>query len=64
MCSCLLSVIMSFVFFHELRIIGPATVICAVVNGPIIGFFGRAMEKYLDFSPVFPKMAGLFEVKK
>ena len=63
-CSCLLSVIMSFVFFHELRIIGPATVICAVVNGPIIGFFGRAMEKYLDFSPVFPKTAALFEVKK
>lgn len=63
-CSCLLSIAMSFIFFRELRIIGPATVICAVVNGPMIGFFGRMMEKYLDFGAVLPRVAALFESKK
>ena len=63
-CSFLLSVVLSFIFFGQLRIIGIGTFVCAVINGPMITFFGRAMEKYLDFSPVFPKAAALFEVKK
>ena len=59
-CSCLLSVAMSFIFFRRLRMIGPATVVCALVNGPLIGFFGGIMNRFLDFSPLFPRVAALF----
>lgn len=59
-CSCLLSAAMSFVFFRRLRMIGPATVVCALVNGPMIGFFGRMMNRFVDFSPMFPRVAALF----
>lgn len=63
-CSFSLSVILSFIFFGELRIIGIGTFVSAAINGPMITFFGRLMERFLDFSPVFPKMAGLFGVSK
>lgn len=62
-CSFLLSAVMSLIFFREIRIIGIGTFVSAAVNGPMITFFGHTMEKYLDFSPAFPKIAGLFEDK-
>ena len=62
-CSFLLSLVLSLIFFREIRIIGVGTFVSAAVNGPIIGFFGRLMEKYLDLSPAFPKIAALFEQK-
>ena len=60
-CSCVLSVAMSFIFFRELRMIGPATVVCALVNGPMIGFFGRMMNRFADFTPMFPRVAAFFD---
>lgn len=63
-CSFSLAVVLSFIFFREIRIIGIGTFVSAAINGPMITFFGRLMERYLDFSPVFPKLAGLFGVKK
>lgn len=59
-CSLVLSVAMSFIFFGELRFIGVGTFACALLNGPIIGFAGRLMDKNADFSPFFPKIGRYF----
>lgn len=52
--SCAVAVAMSYLFFHSLRGIGIGTVICALVNGFIIGQCSRFFEKYIDFSPKLP----------
>lgn len=52
--SCAVAVIMSFLFFHCLRGVGIGTVICALVNGMIIGQCSKFFEKYIDFSPRLP----------
>lgn len=63
-CSFLLSLALSLVFFREVRVIGVGTFVSAAVNGPLITLFGRLMERWLDFSPVFPRLAGLFGEEK
>jgi uncharacterized membrane protein YczE len=45
---------MSFLFFQSLRGVGVGTVICAFVNGIIIGQCSKFFEKHIDFSPKFP----------
>jgi len=52
--SCAVAVVMSFLFFHSLRGVGIGTVICALVNGMIIGQCSKFFEKYIDFSPKLP----------
>lgn len=54
-------VALSFLFFGKLNGVGPGTVIAAALNGWIIGWFSRRMEKHIDFSPRFPKLAALFD---
>jgi uncharacterized membrane protein YczE len=51
--SCVVSVILSLIFFSAIRGVGIGTVICAFVNGFIIGFFSKLLEKHIDFSPRF-----------
>ncbi len=57
-----LTFIMMFVllggFFID--IIGPLTVISAFLNSILIGFFGKIIDKYVDFSPAIPKLYKLF----
>ncbi len=60
-CFFFLSLALSLIFFGEVRVIGVGTFVSAAVNGPMITFFGRLMERWLDFSPVFPRVARLFE---
>lgn len=50
--SCIVSFGMSFALFGEIRGIGVGSVICAVFNGILIGFIGKRMDKYIDFSPM------------
>lgn len=35
--------------------IGIGTVIVTIFNAPLIGFFGKLLDKYFDFTPSFPK---------
>ncbi len=51
---------MSLLFFGRLNGIGAGTVIAAVLNGPVIGRFSRELEKRIDFSPSYPKLAAVF----
>ncbi len=52
--SCIVSVILSFIFFAGIKGVGWGTVLCAFVNGFIIDFFGKLLDKFIDFSPKFP----------
>lgn len=44
-------------------IIGYITVIAAFLNSVLIGFFGKILDKYCDFSPAFPKLYNLLNSK-
>lgn len=54
-CSCLVGVALSFIFFGfgVFRGVKLGTIICALVNGTLIGFCSRALEKYFVFKDTF-----------
>lgn len=54
--SCLLSVILSFVFYGlwQFHGVGIGTVITAAVNGRLIGFCTHTLEKHFEFRDAFP----------
>lgn len=60
--SCITAIIMSFIFFGLWHFEGIklGTVICALVNGPLIGFFGKQFEKKFEFKDGL-KLRKLFE---
>lgn len=61
--SCLTaSVIMTFAFFGRIEGIGWGTLVMAVINGTIIGFFSKILDKFFDFQPIFPRFGQLFEL--
>ena len=53
--SCLISIIMSFAFFGLFVFKGVqlGTVICALVNGSVIGVFSRMLDKRFEFKDKF-----------
>ena len=62
--SCLTaSFIMTLAFFGDIRGIGWGTLVMAVVNGTIIGFFSKLLEKIFDFRPTFKRFSALFELQ-
>jgi uncharacterized membrane protein YczE len=54
--SCLIGIILSFLFFGIFHFEGVkfGTIICALVNGRIIGFVSGLMEKHLSFADGLP----------
>ena len=58
---CLTAAALSLLFFGELRALGIGTVMCALFNGTLIGMYHKIMDKYIDFSPAFPKLYEVFE---
>jgi len=51
-CSCLATaLILSLLFFGRIEAVGPGTLMCAVCSGPLVGVWGRLLNKYVDFSP-------------
>jgi len=59
--SCAVSILLSLLFFRQLRFIGVGTVICAFINAPLIGFYGRFFDKFIDFSALFPRIEKIFK---
>ena len=51
--SLIVSTLMSLVFFSGIRGVGIGTLICACINGFIISFCSKFLEKYIDFSERF-----------
>lgn len=56
-----LSILMMLLLLGEFRfdMIGALTVIAAFLNSVLIGFFGKILDKYCDFSPAIPKLYNL-----
>ena len=54
LCSFVLSVGLSLLFFRSVRGVGIGTVISALVNGPLIAFFGKLLCRVMDFRPAIP----------
>ena len=54
--SLFLSIVLSFVFFGLFRFegIGIGTVIAAFVNGLLIGFYGKLLDKRFEFKDALP----------
>ncbi|MBQ2830328.1 MAG: hypothetical protein IJF15_04815 [Oscillospiraceae bacterium] len=55
-CSCLLGIVLSFAFFGFGVFVGVkwGTIVCAVVNGWMIGQISRLLERKFDFKDAFP----------
>lgn len=58
-----LALILTFVFFGELRGIGLGTLILALTGGTMIGFFDKLIKKCTDEKPIFPKVAKVFKTE-
>jgi uncharacterized protein len=55
--SCLLAIALSFLFYGFLHFEGVkwGTFVCALLNGPLIGLFGKAMKRHWDFVRVLER---------
>lgn len=61
--SCLaVSVVLSWVLFGELVGIGIGTLIMALFNGLLIGWFSRLLNRTVQIVPIFPRLAEKFEI--
>lgn len=58
----ILTFVLMFALLGEFsfEFIGPITVIAPFINSSIIGFFGKILDKYCDFSPAYPKLYKIF----
>lgn len=54
--SLVLAVTLTLIFNKSLRGIGIGTVLCAILNAPLIRFFGGIFDRIADFSPAFPRI--------
>lgn len=54
--SCLVGLILSFAFFGLWHFVGVkwGTIVCAVINGPIIGLLSRFLDARLEFRDLLP----------
>lgn len=60
--TCLvIAAVLSFTLFHGFVGIGAGTVVLAFGNGPLIGFYGRWMDRHLDTWERWKKLSGKFE---
>lgn len=61
-CGCfIVAVVISLLFFGDIRGVWWGTVICALLNGLLIGMFSRVFEPLFDFSPALPKLEAWFK---
>ena len=57
-----ISVALTFLFFGKLVGINFGTLIMAVTNGSIIGFFNKLLDKHFKFKPTFKNFSKYFEI--
>lgn len=53
-----ITIVMMFALLgsYYIDILGPLTIISSLMNSVLIGFFGKIIDKYCDFSPAIPKL--------
>lgn len=59
----LLSVIFAVFLNHSAKGLGIATVIIAFINAPLIAIFGRMLDRYFTFDPLFKKLDFILKIK-
>lgn len=61
-CSLLLGVVFSFAFFGFGKFVGISlgTVLCAAVNGTLVAFNSKLVDKYFDFEDALPRLGNFF----
>lgn len=59
----ILAIGLMLIFFKQFRfdLIGVGTILCAVLNAPLISLFGKIYDKFIDFSPRYPKLQKFFD---
>ena len=55
---------MTLLFFGKVVGISFGTLFMALINGTVIGFFGKILDKVLDVTPFFPKFAAHFSLEE
>lgn len=60
--SLAVSVALTLAFFGKFIGIGVGTFIITAVNGLLIGFFGKMLDKCVEFKPLFSKFSKLFDI--
>ena len=60
----LTSAVMTFCFFGRLEGLGWGTLVMAVLNGSIIGFFSGLLDRTVEFRPRFARLAAYFELDR
>lgn len=57
-----LSCVMTLVFFRRFVGIGAGTIITTLVNGFLIGNFGKLLDSFVEIKPLFPHLAEKFDI--
>ena len=57
--SLVVAIVLMLILFNrfDLEMVGIGTLILTAVNTPLIALCGKLLDKFCDFSPLFPKMA-------
>ncbi|MGM9662141.1 MAG: YitT family protein [Oscillospiraceae bacterium] len=58
--SCAVGLVLSLLFFGRIVGIGVGSVVCAFLNGRLISFWCRVLDRVFDFSPRFPAWQRFF----
>ena len=63
LCSCALSIGLSYLMLGkwDFSVIGIGTVICAFLNGPLIGLWGKGLDRIAGYDAAIPKLGAIFE---
>ena len=57
-----LSVALTLILFKSFVGLGVGTIIITFLNGPMIGVFGKILDKFFVFTPTFKKLEKVFEL--
>ena len=55
-----LALILSLLFFGEIKGIGIGTLVIVCINGLLIGFFGKVIDRFFEIKPTFKKLEEKF----
>ena len=60
----LISTVMTFCFFGKFVGLNWGTLVMATVNGTVIGFFSKQLDRFFEFKPIFKKFSAYFALDK
>ena len=57
-----MSTVMTLCFFRKFVELNWGTLVMATLNGTIIGFFSKQLDRFFEFKPFFKTFAAYFEL--